>query len=94
MSTDDIHPPRAYRDQDFMNSPAGRPLRILAEYLEPQERFAEENIEDTILFFGSARLVPRAEAEKRLEAAEAGGGDLAKAKADLKMSHDPGPPPA
>jgi uncharacterized protein (TIGR00730 family) len=86
MSTDDIHPPRAYRDPDFMNSSAGRPLRILAEYLEPQERFAEANIEDTILFFGSARLLPRAEAEKRLEAAEVGGGDLAKAKAELKMS--------
>jgi uncharacterized protein (TIGR00730 family) len=86
MTTNDIHPPRAYRDPDFMNSPAGRPLRILSEYLEPQERFEEQNIEDTILFFGSARLLPRAEAEKRLEAAEAGGGDLAKAKADLKMS--------
>ena len=86
MTTNDIHPPRAYRDPDFMNSPAGRPLRILSEYLEPQERFEEQNIEDTILFFGSARLLPRAEAEKRLEAAEAGGGDLAKAKVDLKMS--------
>ena len=73
MTTNDIHPPRAYRDPDFMNSPAGRPLRILSEYLEPQERFEEQNIEDTILFFGSARLLPRAEAEKRLEAAEAGG---------------------
>jgi len=86
MTTNDIHPPRAYRDEEFMNSPAGRPLRILAEYLEPRERFEELNIEDTILFFGSARLLPRAEAEKRLEAAEAGAGDLAKAKADLKMS--------
>ena len=59
MSTDDIHPPRAYRDPDYMNSAAGRPLPILAENLGPQERFAEHNIEDTILFFGLARLLPR-----------------------------------
>ena len=86
MTSNEIHPPRAYRDPDFMNSPEARPVRILAEYLEPQERFEEFNIKDTILVFGSARLLPRDEAEKRLEAAEAGGGDLARAKADLKMS--------
>lgn len=86
MTTNQIHPPRAYRDPDFMNSPEARPVRILAEYLEPQERFEEFNIEDTILVFGSARLLPREEAEKRLQAAEAGGGDLAKANADLRMS--------
>jgi uncharacterized protein (TIGR00730 family) len=86
MTADEIYPARAYRDPEFMNSPEARPLRMLAEYLEPQDRFEEFNIKDTILFFGSARLLPRDEAERRLEAAEAGGGDLAKAKVDLKMS--------
>ena len=86
MTTDHFNPPRAYRDEEFMNSPEARPLRILAEYLEPQDRFDELNIKDTILFFGSARLLPRDEAEKHLEAARAGGGDLAKATVDLKMS--------
>lgn len=86
MTTNEIHPARAYRDPDFMNSPEARGLRILAEYLEPQDRFDEFNIKDTILFFGSARLLPRDEAERRLEAAEAGGGDLIRANADLKMS--------
>ncbi len=50
MSGGDIHPERAYRDPEFMNSPEARQLRILAEYLEPQERFKEFNIKDTILF--------------------------------------------
>lgn len=86
MSAEDLHPPRAYRDPDFINSPEARQLRILAEYLEPQNRFEEFNIEDTILVFGSARLLPRDEAEKRLEEAKAGAGDLAKAEADLRMS--------
>jgi uncharacterized protein (TIGR00730 family) len=86
MTTNKFNPPRAYRDPEFMNSPEARSLRILAEYIEPEDRFEEFNIKDTILVFGSARLLPRDEAEKRLAAAEAGGGDLARAKADLKMS--------
>jgi uncharacterized protein (TIGR00730 family) len=86
MSKDGIKPPRAYRDPEFIASPEARPLRILAEYLEPQDRFEEFNVKDTILVFGSARLVSRDEASRRLKAADAGGGDLARAKADLKMS--------
>lgn len=86
MTTNDIHPARAYRDPEFMNSPEARGLRILAEYMEPLDRFDEFNIKDTILFFGSARLLPRDEADRRLEAAEAGGGDLIRANADVKMS--------
>ena len=86
MTDGDFIPPRAYRNRQFMDSPDARPLRILSEYLEPLERFEELRIEDTILFFGSARLLPRDEAERRLEAAKAGAGDLARAEADLRMS--------
>lgn len=86
MTSDDIHPTRAYRDNKFLNSPDARPLRILAEYLEPLERFEDLNIRDTILFFGSARLLPRDEAERLQAAAKDGAGDLAKAATDLKMS--------
>jgi uncharacterized protein (TIGR00730 family) len=46
----------AYFDQTFLDSDAARPLRILAEYLEPLEVFCREEIKDTIVFFGSARL--------------------------------------
>jgi uncharacterized protein (TIGR00730 family) len=46
----------AYLDENFLTSDAARPLRILAEYLEPMEAFRRENIKDTIVFFGSARL--------------------------------------
>ena len=48
----------AWEDRAFMNGDDGRPLRILAEYLEPLQRFAAENIRDTIVFFGSARATP------------------------------------
>lgn len=50
------NPPLAYHDARFMDGDEGRPLRILAEYLEPLNRFRQEKIHDTVVFFGSARL--------------------------------------
>ena len=53
------HPPLAYEDERFLESDGARPLRILAEYLAPLEAFRREQIQDTVVFFGSARLAPR-----------------------------------
>ncbi len=47
---------KAYRNQEFINSKDARALRILAEYLEPRSRFDKHGIEDTVVFFGSARF--------------------------------------
>jgi uncharacterized protein (TIGR00730 family) len=55
------HHPRpelAYEHRAFLASEEARPLRILAEYLEPLHRFRHAGIHDTIVFFGSARLQP------------------------------------
>jgi uncharacterized protein (TIGR00730 family) len=52
-------PPRsqlAYKNEEFLDSDDARPLRILAEYLEPMHALERERIRDTIVFFGSARL--------------------------------------
>jgi uncharacterized protein (TIGR00730 family) len=46
----------AYHDRRFLDSEEARPLRILAEYLEPLRSFREERIRDTIVFLGSSRL--------------------------------------
>ena len=46
----------AYRNEPFLSSPDGRILRILAEYQEPLSRFRREQIQDTVVFFGSARF--------------------------------------
>ena len=48
----------AYEDEAFIASEDGRPMRILAEYLEPLQRFRRANVRDTIVFFGSARASP------------------------------------
>ena len=61
---------KAYENLEWINSRDARPLRILAEYLEPESRFEEMEIEDTIVVFGSARLLPRDVAEERLEEAK------------------------
>jgi uncharacterized protein (TIGR00730 family) len=46
----------AYKNEEFLDSPAARSLRILSEYLEPLDHFRREKIRDTIVFFGSARI--------------------------------------
>jgi uncharacterized protein (TIGR00730 family) len=52
----DRRPALAYKNESFLDSDEGRPLRILAEYLEPLSAFREQRVHDTIVFFGSARL--------------------------------------
>jgi uncharacterized protein (TIGR00730 family) len=60
----------AYDRRDFMDSPPGRVLRILAEYMEPQQRFRRERVHDIVVFFGSARIVSREAAEWDLHEAQ------------------------
>ncbi|HTU57162.1 MAG TPA: hypothetical protein VMF89_01995, partial [Polyangiales bacterium] len=57
MSSDATKQPQiAYEDEAFVTSPDARPLRILAEYLAPMQRFRRAHVHDTVVFFGSARL--------------------------------------
>ncbi len=59
--------PLAYLDRSFLESEEARPLRILAEYLEPLSRFRTQKIQDTVVFFGSARVHSRENAQMALE---------------------------
>ncbi|MBL4615049.1 MAG: hypothetical protein JKY27_09275 [Magnetovibrio sp.] len=79
-------PVKAYKDMDFMQSRAGRPMRILAEFLEPEDRFERFNVSDTIVFFGSARILSREVAEQELASAKKHGGDVGRAEQNLAMS--------
>ncbi|WP_263351096.1 LOG family protein [Acidicapsa acidisoli] len=62
--------PLAYENPAFLNSADGRLIRILAEYTEPLARFRRERIQDTVVFFGSARFYGREEADRALELLE------------------------
>jgi uncharacterized protein (TIGR00730 family) len=64
--------PLAYYERAFLESDEARPLRMLAEYLEPLRRFREQNIQDTVVFFGSARVHSRIEAERALKRLRSG----------------------
>jgi len=66
----DNHKDRFYYDTDFLGSPDGRSIRILAEYFGPLQRFRKNKIADTIVFFGSARIQSREEAEETLKKAD------------------------
>ncbi|MGA8528424.1 MAG: lysine decarboxylase, partial [Acidobacteriaceae bacterium] len=60
----------AYENETFLNSPEGRSIRILSEYSEPLARFRRERIQDTVVFFGSARFRALDEASHELELLE------------------------
>ena len=73
MSDSKLGPaPLAYENETFVNSPDGRILRILSEYMEPLARFRREQIQDTVVFFGSARFHSRAHAHRNLADLENG----------------------
>ncbi|HEY2410489.1 MAG TPA: TIGR00730 family Rossman fold protein [Polyangiaceae bacterium] len=55
-TSDDRTPALAYKNESFLDGDDGRPLRILAEYLEPLAALRRQRIHDSIVFFGSARL--------------------------------------
>jgi uncharacterized protein (TIGR00730 family) len=59
--------PLAYHDLEFLESTEARPIRLLAEYLEPLRRFKQHNIQDTVVFFGSARTWSREAAQRELD---------------------------
>src|SRR5688500_20205241 len=65
--------PMAYQHPEFLESPEARPIRILAEYLEPLRRFKDQKVQDTVVFFGSARVDSRERAERELRTLRARG---------------------
>jgi uncharacterized protein (TIGR00730 family) len=65
--------PMAYLYHEFLESAEARPIRILSEYLEPLRRFRQQKIQDTVVFFGSARVDSRERAERALQTLRARG---------------------
>jgi uncharacterized protein (TIGR00730 family) len=71
-------PTKAYKNDAFLNSAAARLVRVQCELLEPEQRFREQGVHNTIVFFGSARIRPEADARA----------DLQRARADLDTATD------
>jgi uncharacterized protein (TIGR00730 family) len=78
-------PQKAYKNSEFLTSRDARTVRILSEYLEPQARFAKYRVQDTVVFFGSARAIPMDVAAAELARAEASGDPGAVERARLQV---------
>ncbi len=78
--------PLAYENKKFLNGPDGRILRILAEYQEPLSKFRRERIQDTIVFFGSARFRSRETAEAELRSIQEAGVSSSEAQELLRRA--------
>ena len=76
--------PVAYQNEAFLNSPDGRIIRMLAEYQEPLARFRREQIQDTVVFFGSARFQGRKIAAESLAAVGERNASAEQLERDLK----------
>ncbi len=61
----------AYKDVEFLTSPALRPMRMQLEMLKPEMAFRKQNVQSTIVIFGGTRVVDEATAEDQLERAQA-----------------------
>ncbi len=62
----------AFSDTDFLLRDELRPVRLQLELLKPELELQAQGIEQTIVVFGSARIVERAQAEARVREADAG----------------------
>jgi len=78
--------PLAYENRPFLTSPDGRILRILSEYAEPLSRFRREKIQDTVVFFGSARFHSRPDAEHALQRTPASPEEQEHARKAIEMA--------
>jgi uncharacterized protein (TIGR00730 family) len=71
MSKNHIRPIKAYKNGAFLNSPSARMIRILSEMIEPNSRLKKYRVRNTVVFFGSSRVIPREKAEENLKALQA-----------------------
>jgi uncharacterized protein (TIGR00730 family) len=78
--------PLAYLNPEFLDSAEARPIRILSEYLEPLQRFKEQKIQDTVVFFGSARVDSRDRSERALQMLRARGEQEADAEYEAELA--------
>lgn len=63
--------PRAYDNRKFLHGRSARPLRVLAEFIEPEERLRKHGIRNTIVFFGSAVSVDNSTFKKQTPSSSA-----------------------
>jgi uncharacterized protein (TIGR00730 family) len=81
----------AHRNHEFLESPGARTLRIIGEYHFPLNVFKNYDINNTIVFFGSARIKSSQDCQKSLKKVKSKYGEkhseYKKAEKELSMSY-------
>ena len=80
-----LQQPLAHFNGEFLESNEARPIRLLSEYLEPLRRFRDQKIQDTVVFFGSARVDSRERAQRALQTLRARGVRNADENHDIEL---------
>jgi len=62
-----LKPKLAYENHRFLRSADARTLRIASEYLEPLSRLRRAGVQNTVVFFGSARIPSHENALRQLQ---------------------------
>ncbi|MFH1715434.1 MAG: TIGR00730 family Rossman fold protein [Elusimicrobiota bacterium] len=60
------NPKKAYENTDFLERPEARLVRIMSEFIEPRVRLERSGVKDVVVFFGSARMKSKTQADKDL----------------------------
>jgi len=56
----------AHENPNFLNTSEGRPIRMLSEFMAPGVQFESYDIQNTIVFFGSARTLSTRDVKKQI----------------------------
>ncbi len=75
----------AFTDTEFLLREELRPVRMQLELLKPELIQQQHQIESTIVIFGSARIVPPADAQALLQAAQTSGDAVALRRAETAL---------
>jgi uncharacterized protein (TIGR00730 family) len=59
--------PKAYDNKDFIHSRDGRSIRMLSEYIYPEQFFRKYGVNGTVIFFGSARTLSLDEFDMKIK---------------------------
>ncbi|MBI4441698.1 LOG family protein [Candidatus Woesearchaeota archaeon] len=78
----EVKPIESWKNPEFLASADARLVRIISEYLEPAARFRKYNIANSIVFWGSARILSPKDAKAALVDKKKNGDNAAIRKAE------------
>ncbi|MBI4559903.1 MAG: LOG family protein [Candidatus Hydrogenedentes bacterium] len=88
LTPPDKWPEKSYKNPNFLNSGDARLIRVMCEFIEPESRLRRAGVRNTVVFFGSARTLPRDIAEANVKAARAQLNTVPEADREARDAYD------